>query len=105
MGYLSRGVTIPGATVTGGRGGTTDGGRGGRPVGSGSAGDGLAGGRGRGGSSSPSSAPALSKDKGVSVRVIHDDEELSSIHIVLCGHGVELQHGQAAGKDQRHGTQ
>jgi hypothetical protein len=50
-GDLSRGVTIPGATVTGGRGGTT-------------------GGRGRGGSGSPSSAPALGKGKGVSVRVV-----------------------------------
>jgi hypothetical protein len=74
MGYLSCGVTIPGATVTGGRGGTTDGGRGSRPVGSGSAGGGLAGGRGRGGSGSPSSAPALGKSKGVSVRVVHDDD-------------------------------
>jgi hypothetical protein len=62
-GDLSRGVTIPGATVTGGRGGTTGGSR---------------GGRGRGGSGSPSSAPALSKGKGVSVRVIHDDDEVSS---------------------------
>jgi hypothetical protein len=75
---LSRGVTIPGATVTGGRGGTTGGGRGGRPVGSGSAGGSLAGGRGRGGSGSPSSAPALGKGKGVSVRVVHDNDEVSS---------------------------
>jgi hypothetical protein len=67
-GDLSRGVTIPGATVTGGRGGTTDGGRGGRPVGSGSAGDGLAGGRVAG------AQAALGKGKGVSVRVVHDDE-------------------------------
>jgi hypothetical protein len=59
-GDLSRAVTIPGATVTGGRGGTTGGGR---------------GGRGRGGSGSPSSAPALGKGKGVSVRVVHDDDE------------------------------
>jgi hypothetical protein len=64
-GDLSRGVTIPGATITGGRGGTTSGGRGGRPV-------------GRGGSGSPSSAPSLGKGKGVSVRVIHDDDEVSS---------------------------
>jgi hypothetical protein len=62
-GDLSRGVTIPGATVTGGRGGTTGGSR---------------GGRGHGGLGSPSSAPALSKGKGVSVRVIHDDDEVSS---------------------------
>jgi hypothetical protein len=59
-GDLSRGVTIPGATVTGSRGGTTGGGR---------------GGRGRGGSGSPSTAPALSKGKGVSVRVVHDEDE------------------------------
>jgi hypothetical protein len=71
-------VTIPGATVTCGRGGTTGGDRGGRPVGSGSAGGGLAGGRGRGGSGSPSSALALDKGKVVSVRVIHDDDEVSS---------------------------
>jgi hypothetical protein len=77
-GDLSRGVTIPGATVTSSRGGTTGGGRGGMPVGSGSVGGGLAGGRGRGGSGSPSSAPALGKGKGVSVRVIHDDDEVSS---------------------------
>jgi hypothetical protein len=77
-GDISHGVTIPGATVTGGRGGTTCGGRGGRPVGSGSAGGGLAGDRGRGGSGSPSSAPALGKGKRVSVRVIHDDDEVSS---------------------------
>jgi hypothetical protein len=77
-GDLSRGVTIPGATITGGRGGTTGGGRGGRPVGSGSTGSGLAGGRGRRGSGSPSSAPTLGKGKGVSVRVIHDDDEVSS---------------------------
>jgi hypothetical protein len=77
-GDLSRGVTIPGATVTGGRGGTTGGGRGGRPIGSGSVGDGLAGGRGRGGSSSPSSTPAFGKGKGVSMRVVHDDDEVSS---------------------------
>jgi hypothetical protein len=50
-GDLSHGVMIPGATVTGGRGGTTGGGR---------------GGRGPGGSDSPSSAPALGKGKGVS---------------------------------------
>jgi hypothetical protein len=62
-GDLSRGVTIPGATVTGGRGGTTGGGR---------------GGRGRDGSGSPISAPALGKGKGVSVRVVHDDDEVSS---------------------------
>jgi hypothetical protein len=77
-GDLSRGVTIPGATVTGGRGGTTGGGRGGRPVSSGSAGGSLAGGRGCVGSGSPSSAPTLGKGKGVSVRVIHDDDEVSS---------------------------
>jgi hypothetical protein len=76
-GDLSRGMTISEATVTGGRCGTTGGGRGGRPVGSGLAGGGLAGGRGRGGSGSPSSAPALGKGKGVSVRVIHDDDEVS----------------------------
>jgi hypothetical protein len=69
-GDLSHGMTIPGATVTGGRGD--------RPVGSGSACGGLAGGRGRGGSGSPSSAPALGKGKGVSVRVVHDDDEVSS---------------------------
>jgi hypothetical protein len=57
-GDLSRGVTIPGATVTGGLSGTTSGGRGGKLVGSSSAGGGLAGGRGHGGSGSPSSAPA-----------------------------------------------
>jgi hypothetical protein len=62
-GDLSRGVTIPGATVTGGRGDITSGGR---------------GGRGRGGSGSPSSAPALGKGKGVSVQVVHDDDEVSS---------------------------
>jgi hypothetical protein len=62
-GDLSCGVTIPGATVTGGRGGTTGGGR---------------GGRGPGGSGSPSSAPALCKGKGVSARVVHDDDEVSS---------------------------
>jgi hypothetical protein len=62
-GNLSCDVTIPGPTVTGGRGGTTGGGR---------------GGRGRGGSGSPSSAPALGKGKGVSVRVVHDDDEVSS---------------------------
>jgi hypothetical protein len=62
-GDLSCDVTIPGATVTSGRGGTTGGGR---------------GGRGRGGSGSPSSAPALGKGKGVSVRVVHDDDEVSS---------------------------
>jgi hypothetical protein len=62
-GDLSRGVTIPGATVAGGRGGTTGGGR---------------GGRGPGGSGSPSSAPALGKGKGVSTRVVHDDNEVSS---------------------------
>jgi hypothetical protein len=62
-GDLSRGVTIPGATVTGGRGGTTGGGR---------------GGRGPGGSGSPSSAPSLGKGKGVSARVVHDDDEVSS---------------------------
>jgi hypothetical protein len=62
-GDLSCGVTIPGATVTGGQGGTTGGSQ---------------GGRGRGGSGSPSSAPALGKGKGVSVRVVHDDDEVSS---------------------------
>jgi hypothetical protein len=62
-GDLSHGVTIPGATVTGGQGSTTGGSR---------------SGRGRGGSGSPSSAPALSKDKEVSVRVVHDDDEVSS---------------------------
>jgi hypothetical protein len=62
-GDLSRGVTIPGAAVTGGRGGTTGGGR---------------GGRGPGGSGGPSSAPALGKGKGVSARVVHDDDEVSS---------------------------
>jgi hypothetical protein len=62
-GDLSRGVTILGATVTADRGGTTGGGR---------------GGRGRGGSGSPSYAPALGKGKGVSVRVVHDDDEVSS---------------------------
>jgi hypothetical protein len=62
-GDLSCGVTIPGATVTGGRGGTTGGGR---------------GGRGPGGSGSPSSAPALGKGKRVSTRVVHDDDEVSS---------------------------
>jgi hypothetical protein len=62
-GDLSRGVTIPGAAVTSGRGGTTGGGRGGR------------GPRGSGG---PSSAPALGKGKGVSARVVHDDDEISS---------------------------
>jgi hypothetical protein len=64
-GDLSRGVTIPGTTVTGGRGG--------RP-----AGGGPAGSRGRGGSGGPSSAPALGKGKGVSAWVIHDDDEVSS---------------------------
>jgi hypothetical protein len=59
-GDLSCGVTIPGATVTGGRGGTTG------------------GGRGPGGSGSPISAPALGKGKGVSTRVVHDDDEVSS---------------------------
>jgi hypothetical protein len=62
-GDLSRGVTIPGVTVTGGRGGTTGGGR---------------GGRGPGGSGCPSSTPAPGKGKGVSTRVVHDDEEVSS---------------------------
>jgi hypothetical protein len=62
-GDLSRGVMIPGVTVTSGRGGTTGGGR---------------GGRGPGGSGSPSSTPALGKGKGVSTRVIHDDDEVSS---------------------------
>jgi hypothetical protein len=62
-GDLSRGVTIPGVTITGGRGGTTDGGR---------------GGRGPGGLGSPSSTPAPGKGKGVSMRVIHDDDEVSS---------------------------
>jgi hypothetical protein len=62
-GDLSRGVTIPGATITSGRGGTTGGGR---------------GGRGPGGSGSPSSATALGKGKGVSTRVVHDDDEVSS---------------------------
>jgi hypothetical protein len=62
-GYLSCGVTIPGATVTGDQGGTTGGGR---------------GGRGPRGSGSPSSAPALGKGKGVSARVINDDDEVSS---------------------------
>jgi hypothetical protein len=62
-GDLSRGMTIPGATATGGRGGTTGGGR---------------GGRGPGGSGSPSSALALGKGKGVSTRVVHDDDEVSS---------------------------
>jgi hypothetical protein len=61
-GDLSCGVTIPGATVTSGRGGTTGGGRGGRAP------------RGPG---SPSSAPALSKGKGVSARVVHNDDEVS----------------------------
>jgi hypothetical protein len=61
-GDLSCGVTIPGAAVTGGRGGTTGGGR---------------GGRGLRGSGSPSSAPALGKGKGVSARVVHDDDEVS----------------------------
>jgi hypothetical protein len=61
-GDLSRDVTIPGATVTSGRGGTTDGDR---------------GGRGPRGSGSPSSAPALGKGKGVSTRVTHDDDEVS----------------------------
>jgi hypothetical protein len=56
-------MMIPGATVTGGRGGTTGGGR---------------GGRGPGGSGSPSSAPALGKGKGVSTRAVHDDDEVSS---------------------------
>jgi hypothetical protein len=36
------------------------------------------GGRGPGGSGSPSSAPALGKGKGVSTRVVHDDDEVSS---------------------------
>jgi hypothetical protein len=62
-GDLSRGVTIPGATATGGWGGTTGGAR---------------GGRGPGGSGNPSSAPALGKGKGVSTRVVHDDDEVSS---------------------------
>jgi hypothetical protein len=62
-GDLSCGVTIPGATVTGGRGDTTGGGR---------------GGRGPGGSGSPISAPALGKGKGVSVQVVRDDDEVSS---------------------------
>jgi hypothetical protein len=62
-GDLSRGVTIPGATVTGGWGGTTGGGR---------------GGRGPGDSDSPSSAPALGKGKGVSAQVVHDDDEVLS---------------------------
>jgi hypothetical protein len=62
-GDLSRGMTIPGAAVTGGRGGTTGGGR---------------GGRGSGGSGRPSSAPALAKGKGVSAQVVHDDDEVSS---------------------------
>jgi hypothetical protein len=62
-GDLSHGVTIPGATVTSGRGGTTGGGQ---------------GGRGPKGSGSPSSAPALNKGKGVSTRVVHDDDEVSS---------------------------
>jgi hypothetical protein len=57
-GDLSRGVTIPG--VTGGRGGTTG------------------GGRGPGGSGCPSSTPAPDKGKGVSTRVVHDDDEVSS---------------------------
>jgi hypothetical protein len=61
-GDLSRGVTIPGVTVTGGWGGTIGGGR---------------GGRGPGGSGSPSSTPALGKGKGVSTRVVHDDDEVS----------------------------
>jgi hypothetical protein len=56
-------VTIPGATVTGGRGGTTGGDR---------------GGRGLGVSGSPSSSPALSKGKGVSTWVVHDDNKVSS---------------------------
>jgi hypothetical protein len=62
-GDLSHGVTIPGVTVTGGRGGTTGGSR---------------GGRGPGGSGSPSSTPAPGKGKGVPTRVIHDDDEVSS---------------------------
>jgi hypothetical protein len=62
-GDLSRGMTIPGATVTGGRGGTTGGGR---------------GGRGPEGSGSPSSTPAPGKGKGVSTRVVHGDDEVSS---------------------------
>jgi hypothetical protein len=62
-GDLSRGMMIPGVTVTGGRGGTTGGGR---------------GGRGPGGSGSPSSTPAPGKGKGVSTRVVHDDDEVSS---------------------------
>jgi hypothetical protein len=66
-GDLSCGVTIPGVTVTGGRGGTTSGGR---------------GGRGPGGSGCPSSTSApgkgKGKGKGVSTRVIHDDDEESS---------------------------
>jgi hypothetical protein len=66
-GDLSRGVTIPGATVTGGRGGTTGGSR---------------GGRGPGGSGSPSSAPALGKGKGVSTQVVHDDDDPCR-----CGYG------------------
>jgi hypothetical protein len=61
-GDLSRGVTIPGVTVTGGRGGTTGGDR---------------GSRGPGGSGSPSSAAALGKGKGVSTWVVHDDDEVS----------------------------
>jgi hypothetical protein len=60
---LSRGVTIPGVTVTGGRASTTGGGR---------------CGRGPGGSGCPSSTPALGKGKGVSTRVVHDDDEVSS---------------------------
>jgi hypothetical protein len=62
-GDLSCSVTIPGATITGGRGGTTGGGR---------------GGRGPGGSGSPSSTPAPGKGKGVSRWVVHDDNEVSS---------------------------
>jgi hypothetical protein len=60
---LSRGVTIHGAAVTGGRGGTTSGGR---------------GSRGLGGSGGPSSAPAFGMGKGVSAWVVHDDDEVSS---------------------------
>jgi hypothetical protein len=62
-GDLSRGMTIPGVTVTGGRGGTTGGGR---------------GGRGPGGSGCSSSTPAPGKGKGASTRVVHDDDEVSS---------------------------
>jgi hypothetical protein len=62
-GDLSRGVTIPGVTVTGGWGGTTGGGR---------------GSRGPRGSGCPSSTPAPGKGKGVSTWVVHDDDEVSS---------------------------